>query len=375
MQQPQTKLNRIVPFLRGMSSLTLSLVLCIMMSGCKRDEIRVYQAPKEPAHDALASVEMEPGAIPHLHWELPAGWEEQAKGGMRAGSFLIPGSDGKKAEVALIPLPGVKAIELESVNMWRQELGLPEIQREHLNQLGESITIGEVEGKLFDMVSSEARLDNKYKVRTVGVIMVKDGITWFFKMSGEESLVGEQKEAFKKFLAKLEFHEADHDTELTSARPVSTNTGELPPDAEEKPDWQVPAGWEERPPTMMVLAKFGVAASGGGTAEISVSKLAGEGGGLLANVNRWRNQISLPPVSEADLPGMIQTLDPPGSKAILVDMIGVDPRTGQKTRVLAAIVPHSTQTWFYKMNGEEKLVGEQKAAFIKFVQSARYPNA
>ena len=101
----------------------------------------------------------------------------------------------------------------------------------------------------------------------------------------------------------------------------------------------------------------------------------GDGGGLLANLNRWRGQLGLTPVTEADLASQVQPLivTVPDSKAMLAEMAGTDARTGQKTRLLAAVVPQGQQTWFYKLMGNEQVVEQQKEAFTKFVQAVKYP--
>ncbi len=50
----------------------------------------------------------------------------------------------------------------------------------------------------------------------------------------------------------------------------------------------------------------------------------GDGGGLLANFNRWRGQLGLGPVTEADLAKEVQPLDLPGGKASVADITGQD---------------------------------------------------
>jgi hypothetical protein len=39
------------------------------------------------------------------------------------------------------------------------------------------------------------------------------------------------------------------------------------------------------------------------------------------------------------------------------------------------VLPLNGQTWFYKLMGDTNVVGTQKDAFIRFVQSAKYPAA
>jgi hypothetical protein len=147
-----------------------------------------------------------------------------------------------------------------------------------------------------------------------------------------------------------------------SAAETQEPLGLSAPDAAPRRNWKAPAGWQEQPPGPMQDAKFLVA---GGKATVTVSIFQGATGGTLANVNRWRNQIGLPAVDEAGLGPLLTNLDLAGTKANLVDM------KGPKERMVAAIVPHGEQTWFFKLMGEESAVGAEKQAFVEFMKDAK----
>jgi hypothetical protein len=129
------------------------------------------------------------------------------------------------------------------------------------------------------------------------------------------------------------------------------------------------------PPSQFLLAEFSISGTNGAKAEVNVAELNGEGGGLLANVNRWRGQLGLGAIGENDLPQLAQSLDVPGGKATLVDFAGVDAKTRAPTRLVGVIVSQNGQTWFYKLMGAGQIVAQQKSAFTKFIQSANYANA
>jgi len=139
--------------------------------------------------------------------------------------------------------------------------------------------------------------------------------------------------------------------------------------------WTIPPGWKQIDPGAMLFAKFSIA-SGDGNADVNVSSLAGEGGGLLANANRWRHlQLGLEEVDQTGLEKLVSTFDANGNQATLVDFTGTDSKTGKPARLVGAIVPQNGQTWFYKLMGDGQIVAQQKDAFIKFIQSANYSNA
>ena len=59
---------------------------------------------------------------------------------------------------------------------------------------------------------------------------------------------------------------------------------------------------------------------------------------------------------------------------MLVDVDGRDANTGEPVRLIGVIVPREGQTWFYKLKGDPEIAEHEKNAFIKFVQTVRYPN-
>jgi hypothetical protein len=134
-----------------------------------------------------------------------------------------------------------------------------------------------------------------------------------------------------------------------------------------------PDDWEEQPPDMPQgvprWAVF-VVRDGEQAAEVSVVPLPEQGAAALANVNRWRRQLGLEPIDEAQLPKELRQLDVADGKAPYVDLTGRD-LTGPQ-RILGAWIVHGGRAWFIKMKGSPELVGKQQAAFEAFVKSMRF---
>jgi hypothetical protein len=137
------------------------------------------------------------------------------------------------------------------------------------------------------------------------------------------------------------------------------------------PKWDVPSNWKKVAPTAMLLAKYVIESEPAHHAEVTISSFPGEAGGLAANINRWRGQLGLAPVSPTEAEKLATPIDAAGGKAMLVEMAGPD-STGKRSRLLGAIVSREGATWFYKMLGDDAAVAEQKDAFVKFVQSVQY---
>ncbi len=368
-------------------------LLVLGLAGCHRQGVTVYQIPKERPETAAAHPDMgaahpdigpghpdvQSAPAPQIHYQVPAGWTEGAAGGMRVARFAAPGKTGQPIDVSIIPLAGMTATKLAVVNLWRDQIKLKAVPEDELAKISEKVPVGKDQGDLFDMVSTEPLVNNQLKARIL-VAMLKQGDTaWFFKMTGDDESVRAQKPAFLALLKSVTFEAAAPatpeagrmaSTQETPAKGIEDTGG-----APAKPQWSVPPGWQEVPPTQMLVAKFLLTGKTGGKGEVTVSVFPGTVGGTLANVNRWRGQIGLPPVPESELPKLTQSLDVAGGKATVVDMGGQDPRNGQKTRLIGVIFPQEGRTWFYKLTGDDSVAEQEKPVFLRFVQTAKHPNA
>jgi hypothetical protein len=134
----------------------------------------------------------------------------------------------------------------------------------------------------------------------------------------------------------------------------------------------VPGGWKEVPGGQFLAAKFLINGDGGGQAAVNVSSSAGTGGGVAANVNRWRKQLGLGELSGDELAKVVRSITTTSGQATLVEMNGTDARSGQPASLVGAIVLQPGQAWFYKLMGDAPTVGAQKEAFTAFVQQVEY---
>ncbi len=134
--------------------------------------------------------------------------------------------------------------------------------------------------------------------------------------------------------------------------------------------WDAPGDWKAQPASGMRQASFLAPGPDGTTADISVVSFPGSGGDDLANINRWRGQLKLDPVSQSDLPSQLQALASPAGPLVLADLTG----TGA-VRILGAWLRRPDRVWFFKMMGPEGLVGSEKEAFLGFLGSLRITDA
>ncbi len=371
-------------------------LLVAALSGCGGKDVQVYQVAKEqpqpqqqmqaagmpPGHPDVSGAQpgggtMASPVVPSLGWKLPAGWEEATPGEMRVASFRVPGKDGKVADVSVIPLPGLAGGDLGNVNRWRAQVGQPPVSQAELEKLAQPVDIAGQSAQLYDQAGQNP--GSGEKTRILAAIQRREGMAWFFKMTGDDDLVAQQKPAFVQFLKSVTFAAPSEQAQLPPSHPpiegglLSAQGASAADSSQAKPTWQVPAGWQETPGGQFLVAKFILSGTDNAQAAVNVSMSSGEGGGLAANVNRWRRQIGLGELPEADISKLATTAEVAGGKAMFVDMSGTDARSGQRTRLVGAMVPRHGQTWFYKLMGSDTVVEREKEAFNKFVETAKYP--
>jgi hypothetical protein len=103
--------------------------------------------------------------------------------------------------------------------------------------------------------------------------------------------------------------------------------------------------------------------------------VSASGGGWLANVNRWRQQLGLDLVDDAALSAITSELEVSGGKASLADLTGVDAQTAKPSRSIGIMVPRPGQPFYYRLVGTPEVVEREKEAFLKFVQTVDYSHA
>jgi hypothetical protein len=370
--------SRISWFVRRTTFPMLALLAAVSVAGCHRDDVKVYHVVKDedaaaptptptPAPADMSAPAPANNSQPQLQFVLPPGWQQVAPSQMRVASFIVTNDAGAAADVGVIPLPAGGDDELALVNMWRDQMRLPALTNE---TTAETVPVAGATAKLYEIASTELLIDNKSRARILVAELNRGATSWFFKMTGEDSFVAAQKDSFLQFLKSLSFMDAPAAPTAPMASMEAPAT--QPPNPTVNSIWTVPADWQPLPASEFLFAKF-LIQTGDARAEVNISQLGGTGGGLLPNANRWRGQLGLSPVSEADLPHLVTTINMPAGKLEILDFTGKDAKTSRPTRLIGIVAPQNGQTWFYKLMGDPTVVAAQKNTFLQFIRSAKYP--
>lgn len=134
---------------------------------------------------------------PQIKWDLPEGWASAPASAMRYASFTAAGENGQTADISIVTFPGDGGGDLENVNRWRKQIGLPPTESSKLSSLVVSLPGGGGPYSTVDMAGTNSRVVAGWTRR--------DGRTWFFKLTGPSAIVEKEKPSFTKFLQSVRF--------------------------------------------------------------------------------------------------------------------------------------------------------------------------
>lgn len=124
--------------------------------------------------------------------------------------------------------------------------------------------------------------------------------------------------------------------------------------------WVLPQDWTTGEAGGMRYATLLPASAG--KAEVSVVMLTGSAGGELANVNRWRAQLELPPIAETELAGSRMLVRSKAGSVAVFEFANAGRRM-----VVGLLATPAGDTWFLKLMGEDAPTRQAKPGFLKLL--------
>jgi hypothetical protein len=320
------------------------LVFALASAGCERDEIRSYTVPRTgddvgtgntkllvaivpagddtwffklvgradivemvegPFHKLVDSVKYDGKA---LTWAVPEKWKEDRENPNRVATLRPEGVG--RPEIAVTKLGGEQALK-PNLDRWRRiDLGLGPISGRAMAKVAKDKKVGDLKVTLVEM-------------RGPGVAARDSG------------------------------------PKMPPAAAKAEQGGPI--------QYKTPEGWTEGGTNQFAAASFTVTKRGK-SARVLVTPLGGAmPGGLLANVNRWRGEVELAPINEAELKrAEIRDVRVANHPAKYIDLVG------KADRSLVVWLEADGKTWFFKMRGPRDVVDNEKDKFEAFVQSVSF---
>ena len=278
------------------------------------------QARGEEVREFLKSLKFSSDDKPE--WTLPATWTETPGNANRHATLVL--SEQPRLELSVTVLakgPGDSTKQLlDNINRWRGQLDLPHIAADDLPSRTETLKAGEL---------------------TVTVINIVGKASQRPAMPGGMMPPG---------MGQPSPREAAPGAKQPTGNPKSGESSFNKPDE-----------WAEVPPKQFQLARFTVG-EGEQSAEIAISRA---GGDRAANINRWRGQVGLEPLSGEELDKTSQPFEVGSKKGELVEIIAGD------KAIFGVMIPDEGQTWFIKLTGSAATAAKERARFEAFAKSLK----
>ncbi len=314
-------------------------------------------------------------------WKLPTGWKEEAgTGPFRLATIVIPGDKRLEITVNTTPWAGTAENLLMNINRWRGQLQLAPIAPAQIPEVSHPAEGSKVPLTIVDMRGQ----------------FQSGGMTPPFAGGAMGSQAGGPSNPKQPPNSRLPDGHPPVDA-VTKAPPLSPNTSSTDLPAGHPPIDASPSAGPIAPPTVTPLPKFTPAASwksvpasgmrraefavgdGAEPAKLTMFEFPIDAGPQIAdplvNINRWRGEIGLSPLTQETVAAAIQSIDVDGTPAIYAPMIpdtSKPEESKSNEATLAAIMKASNQVWFVKLRGERELVKKHEDEFKSFLKSFKF---
>jgi hypothetical protein len=210
------------PKLTSLSALIALPVSLFVFSGCGKNEpeyVEVQNVEKAaPAVDEHAGHNHAPGEGHAVHadgaaapegvgfaYETPEGWTQMPPSSMKLLSFNAGAAPQLVAECAVSAFPGDVGGRLANINRWRRQVGLGPTTEEVAEAMVGSLTISGMDAWQVDFTGPAGTGMNGGALRTVVSVVFHNGQSWFFKLTGNDSVVEDELAAYAEFLKSVKF--------------------------------------------------------------------------------------------------------------------------------------------------------------------------
>lgn len=124
-----------------------------------------------------------------------------------------------------------------------------------------------------------------------------------------------------------------------------------------------PAEWKKAANDKLAVATYEVETDPKTKVMVTITP---SGGDLLTNVNRWRNQVGLPPATAQQAVKDAQEVQIDGHLGRYLRLVGAEKTT------LGMIIDKDETTWFFKLSGDKNLAERERKRFETFVTSLKF---
>ncbi len=303
-------------------------------------------------------------------WKTPEGWMEMPGNGMRIATFHLADKP-QDIDISIVSMGGMAGGLESNIKRWLGQINV-QISDDQLKSFIQSS-----QGNVFNFSQLQKGQAASSKSMIAAMLSLKD-MTVFVKMAGSIEAVNANKEKFMGLAQSVQLKQGAVTGGLQKMLPMGNS--QMPPmmfptennAVEGKLKWSLPQAWQELPASGMRLATFHLV-SDPTKIDCSIVTLAGQAGGIEANVSRWMEQVGVKssPENLEQFINSSQSLKTQGGQDVKIydfTFLQKNALTSDKS-MMATIISIGDVSIFVKMTGSIEAVKANQSSFIELVKS------
>jgi len=124
-------------------------------------------------------------------------------------------------------------------------------------------------------------------------------------------------------------------------------------------DWKIPEHWLSKSLNEFRKASYDIPVQNAQSVDFSIVSFPGDAGGLLQNVNRWRQQLNLSPIDEQSIQSFVKIIEHEQLNIVLFEFDNSD------SSMMVAVFSFNQETYFIKALGDTLSVNSIANDFIQ----------
>jgi hypothetical protein len=143
-----------------------------------------------------------------MTWSVPSGWvEETPTSSMRRAQYRVPGTAGDGEGVVFYFGPGQGGPPMDNANRWAGQFKQPDGRSSTEVMTTSQVDVGSIPVLLVEVTGTYANLmvsdEEMPGYMLLGAIAQGPDANWFFKLTGPETTIREQRPAFDEMVQSI----------------------------------------------------------------------------------------------------------------------------------------------------------------------------
>ncbi len=134
-----------------------------------------------------------------LKYDIPAGWTQGTTNPI-VKVRLTKGAEAEALQITVTQLPADANQWIPNALRWANQVGM-DVDSDFLEKNATDVNVDQLPGKQIRLIPDDVSL----KIAILGVMLVREDLAWFFKMTGDRNAVADNEKTFDEFLNSFRF--------------------------------------------------------------------------------------------------------------------------------------------------------------------------